>query len=61
MQLLTVPQVVEALHSGEFKPNCGLILVDFFVRHGIVTPENEPNYLEISWRSHRRLAVAVPS
>ena len=55
-----VKQVVEALHNGEFKPNCGLILVDFLVRHGFVTPENEPNYVEISWRMHRRLAVGVP-
>jgi len=28
---------------------------DFFIRHGIITPENEPNYVEISSRIHRTL------
>ncbi|KAK1926269.1 NUDIX hydrolase domain-like protein [Papiliotrema laurentii] len=57
--LWTIPEVVEAMHKGEFKPNCGLILVDFLIRHGFVTPENEPNLIEISCRIHRRLQVAV--
>jgi len=55
-----MPKVMEALHSGTFKPNCGLILVDFLMRHGIVTPETEPNYIEMAWRMRRRLGVAVP-
>jgi len=59
-KLLSIPEVLNALHNGEFKPNCGLILVDFLMRHGIITPETEPNYIEISWRMHRRLAVGVP-
>ena len=32
--------------TKEFKPNVALVLVDFFVRHGIVTPE-EPGYVEL--------------
>jgi len=60
-QLLSIPEVLNALHNGEFKPNCGLIIVDFLMRHGIITPETEPNYIEISWRTHRRLAVGVPT
>jgi hypothetical protein len=28
---------------------------DFFIRHGIITPENEPNYIEIASRLHREL------
>ncbi|KAK4684395.1 hypothetical protein P7C73_g5786, partial [Tremellales sp. Uapishka_1] len=59
--LLTIPQVLAALKNSEFKPNCGLILVNFLVRHGIITVENEPNYIEISQRSHRKLGVALPS
>ena len=59
-QLLSVPEVLSALHSGYFKPNCGLILVDFLIRHGLVTPESEPNYIEIAWRMRRRLEVGVP-
>ncbi|WVO14886.1 hypothetical protein L204_102525 [Cryptococcus depauperatus] len=57
---LTVPQLIEALHSGEMKPNCGLIYVDWLMRHGYVTPENETDYLEISTRIRRRLGVALP-
>ena len=60
-QLMPLAEVMEALHAGEFKPNCGLIIVDFLVRHGLVTPENEPSFFDISWRSHRRLGVAMPN
>lgn len=54
-QLLTIDEVKEALAAGRFKPNCALLLVEFFVRHGILTQENEPDYLEIVTRLHRRL------
>ena len=60
-QLLTLPEVLEALYAGQFKPNCGLILVDFLMRHGLVTPETEPNYIEIRQRMSRYLGVALPS
>lgn len=58
---MTIPEVMTHLHAGEFKPNCGLILVDFLVRHGLVTPENEPDYIELCWRLRRRLGVAMPA
>lgn len=32
--------------SNEFKPNVALVLCDFFVRNGLVTPE-EPGYVEL--------------
>jgi len=54
-QLLTVEEVREGLALGEFKPNCALVLLEFFIRHGIVTAENEPDYIEIVSRLHRRL------
>ena len=53
--LWTVEEVKGALSRGEFKPNCALVLLDFFVRHGILTAENEPDYIEIVSRLHRRL------
>ncbi|KAM5476143.1 putative thiamine diphosphokinase [Microsporum audouinii] len=52
--LWTVDQVKEALSNGEFKPNCAIVLIDFFIRHGLLTPENETDYLEILARIHRR-------
>lgn len=54
-QLLSIAQVQEAIAQGKFKPNCALLLVDFFVRHGIITAENEPDYIDIVSRLHRRL------
>ena len=53
--LWPVDKVKAALADGEFKPNCALVLLDFFVRHGVLTAENEPNYTEIVSRLHRRL------
>lgn len=53
--LWTVDEVKRALGRGEFKPNCSLVLLDFFIRHGVLTAENEPDYKEIVSRIHRRL------
>ena len=59
--LFTVEETKQALANGEFKPNCALVLIDFFIRHGIVTPENEPDFLEITARLHRRLEFPTAS
>jgi len=53
-ELMTVEEARNALRAGEFKPNCAVVLLDFFVRHGILTSEDE-GYLEIVARLHRRL------
>ncbi|KAL9100266.1 MAG: hypothetical protein Q9163_004342 [Psora crenata] len=53
--LWTVDEVKRHMAMGEFKPNCALVLLDFFVRHGILTAENEPDYVEIVSRLHRKL------
>lgn len=50
-----VEAVQAALGRGEFKPNCAVVLVDFLVRHGVLTAENEADYVEIVARLHRRL------
>ena len=53
--LWAVEEVQKSLAKGEFKPNSAMILLDFLIRHGILDPENEPNYMEIVSRMHRRL------
>ncbi|KAH9897301.1 NUDIX hydrolase domain-like protein [Xylariomycetidae sp. FL2044] len=58
--LWSVDEVREHLARGEFKPNTALITLDFFIRHGILTPENEPNYHEIVRRMHRKLEFPGP-
>ncbi|KAI1382360.1 NUDIX hydrolase domain-like protein [Hypoxylon crocopeplum] len=59
-ELQTVDQVQKELAEGQFKPNCALILVDFFIRRNIISPENEPNYSEIKQRLHRKLPFPGP-
>ncbi|KAL1953315.1 hypothetical protein VTO42DRAFT_3022 [Malbranchea cinnamomea] len=53
-RLWSVDEVKQALANGEFKPNCAVVVIDFFIRHAILTPENEKDYLEILARIHRR-------
>ncbi|KIY03919.1 uncharacterized protein Z520_00611 [Fonsecaea multimorphosa CBS 102226] len=59
-QLLTIPEVRRAMAEGRFKPNCSHLLLDFLVRHGFLTAENEPDYIEIVARLHRRLEFPTP-
>lgn len=53
--LMDEQRAKEEMARGQFKPNCALVLMDFFVRHGIITAENEPDYVEIVSRLHRKL------
>lgn len=53
--LWTVEEVKEAMRNGEFKPNTALVMLDFFIRHGVLTAETEKDYAEINARLHRRL------
>jgi 8-oxo-dGTP pyrophosphatase MutT (NUDIX family) len=55
--LMTPEEVKKAIFDLEFKTNSAVVMIDFFVRHGIVTPENEPDYVEITARLHRRLPI----
>ncbi len=34
--------------SSDFKFNCALVNLDFFMRHGALDPDSEPDYLEIA-------------
>jgi 8-oxo-dGTP pyrophosphatase MutT (NUDIX family) len=53
--LWSVEEVQQAMKNGEFKPNCALVALDFLVRHGFLTSENERDYIEIVSRLHRKL------
>ncbi|KAF2721729.1 hypothetical protein K431DRAFT_303256 [Polychaeton citri CBS 116435] len=50
-----VEEVQTALKRDEFKPDSAAVLIDFFIRHGIVTPEEERDYVAIVTHLHRRL------
>ena len=48
-ELWPIEQVAECVRdSFDFKFNCNLAIIDFLIRHGIITPENEPDYIEIA-------------
>ncbi|KIO11294.1 hypothetical protein M404DRAFT_994966 [Pisolithus tinctorius Marx 270] len=52
--LLPLHVVISKMKQGLFKANCALVLIDFLIRHGYLTPENDPNFMEIVTRLHGR-------
>ncbi|EXF81323.1 NUDIX domain-containing protein [Colletotrichum fioriniae PJ7] len=56
-ELMTIDQVKDAMLGEQFKPNCVLVMLDFFIRHNIITSENNDEYLEIVTRMRRHLPV----
>jgi 8-oxo-dGTP pyrophosphatase MutT (NUDIX family) len=57
--LWDVETVKKAIFNGEFKANTAMVLVDFFVRHAIITDDNEVDYTKIVTRLHRPLPVPL--
>ncbi|KAK7207564.1 NUDIX hydrolase domain-like protein [Myxozyma melibiosi] len=53
--LWDVDTVRQEIAAGNFKPNTALVTIDFLIRHGIITAENEPDFLEIVSRMHRQI------
>ncbi|KAJ2156268.1 hypothetical protein GGF46_005303 [Coemansia sp. RSA 552] len=58
--LWPLDQVLEKIRQGLFKPNCAMCVVDFMVRRGFITPDNEPRYLDIIDNIHRPLPFPGP-
>ena len=43
--LMPAREVMDIIRTTEdFKFNCNLVLIDFFIRHGLLTPDDEPDY-----------------
>lgn len=55
--LMSWHEVLRRMRAGEFKPNVCAIMIDFFIRHGLVTPETEEQYVEICNRLRRKLPM----
>ncbi|KAL2056889.1 hypothetical protein ABVK25_002628 [Lepraria finkii] len=53
--LWRVTETMTALKKGQFKPNSAVAWIDFLIRHGYITANNEPDYLELISRIHRRI------
>lgn len=58
--LCDVDQVRAQLAGGEYKPNCALVVIDFFMRHGILTEEGEKDWATIGKRIHRKMPFPGP-
>ncbi|CAH0048550.1 unnamed protein product [Clonostachys solani] len=60
-ELMGPDEVISRMEAGEFKPNVCPVMVDFFLRHGIVTPEEvgPGAYAEICSRLRRTLPVPL--
>lgn len=54
--LMAIKEVQEGLRQGEFKTNSALVMIDFFIRYGIIKSE-EKHYTEIVARLHRKLSL----
>lgn len=47
-RLMPVAEVMERVRTtDDFKFNVNLVLIDFFLRHGLLDPDSEPDYLEL--------------
>jgi hypothetical protein len=53
--LMSVEEVKSAMLRSEFKDNSAVVMMDFFIRHGLITSDNEKDYAELGIRSHRKL------
>ncbi len=46
--LMTVEEVSRIVsETTEFKANCTLVIIDFLIRHGVITPDS-PGYLQLA-------------
>ncbi|CAB4004276.1 nudix hydrolase 24, chloroplastic-like [Paramuricea clavata] len=48
-----IEKVKEKIVSGEFKPNCAIVILDFLIRHGIIQADTEPNFVKFLTGIHR--------
>ncbi|XP_030828536.1 nudix hydrolase 24, chloroplastic isoform X1 [Strongylocentrotus purpuratus] len=46
-------KVKEEIATDRFKPNCSLICLDFLIRHGYITHDEEPHYLDFLSSIHQ--------
>lgn len=46
---MSVEEAMERVRSGDdFKFNVNLVLIDFFMRHGLISPDKEPDYARLA-------------
>lgn len=50
-----IDKVKDEIATDDFKPNCGLVVLDFLIRNGFVSPDNEPHYVDFVCGLHSTL------
>ncbi len=58
--LCDVEQVKRDLANDKYKHNCALVTLDFFIRHSILTDDDEPELAAIKERMHRQMPFPGP-
>ncbi|RCK35998.1 NTP pyrophosphohydrolase [Thalassospira xiamenensis] len=55
-ELLPLAEVAAIVRkSFDFKFNCALVIIDFLIRHGFLTADNEPEYCQLTTGLHRNI------
>lgn len=57
ISLYSIEEIRKSLFSGDWTPANACIMLDFFIRHGLITYETEEKYNEILTRLHRPLGI----
>lgn len=54
-RLMPINEVLERVaETQDFKFNCAVVIIDFAIRHGLITPEH-PDYLALNSGMHQRM------
>ncbi|RCI02923.1 hypothetical protein CU098_012753, partial [Rhizopus stolonifer] len=52
--------VKQTILNGEWKVNSAIVMIDFMLRHSFITPDEDPDYIQISYHLHRKLQFPTP-
>lgn len=59
-ELMPIEEVARIVRdTEEFKPNCDLVIIDFLLRHGFLSPDEEPDYAAIAQGLRTKLPEAT--
>ncbi|KAG1052144.1 hypothetical protein G6F55_006336 [Rhizopus delemar] len=58
--LWPLDKIKETILNEEWKPNCAAVMIEFMQRHGFITPDDERDYIQISYHLHRKLEFPTP-
>ncbi|THH11461.1 hypothetical protein EW146_g8038 [Bondarzewia mesenterica] len=59
-ELMDAQTVLDNLLAGVFKPSSALALVDFLIRHGFVTEDTDPRFVDTCLELRRTVPLPVP-